>query len=106
MEMPRRAYSIKRIRGDVRDDFLLLKIDPPLTPPKEFPGNDIDRILVATRHADASLFPIDRWPVYVFVLRILVEDPERRDVLHNDELELIAWAALYRTRSDAKNKAV
>jgi hypothetical protein len=63
-------------------------------------------VLVAVRHQGASLFPINEWPVFVHVARPLIDSPELREKLRDDELELIAWGALYRTEEDARVKAV
>jgi hypothetical protein len=62
-------------------------------------------VILATRHAGASLFPIRRWPVFVHVIRPLVP-VEGRDALHDDEMESIAWAEVYRTEDAARRKAL
>jgi hypothetical protein len=59
MESPRRCKPIKRLRAENRDDYLLIIIDPPLNGQRFGPGDcDIDQVIVATRHAGQSLFPI------------------------------------------------
>jgi hypothetical protein len=45
-------------------------------------------------------------PLYVHVARLLIENPEDRDVLREDEFESIARAELYRTEKDARLKAI
>ena len=105
MDNPRRCRALKRLRGEHRDDYLLISIDPPLNGQVfGLGGRDIDRVVVATRHRVESLFPVKRWPVFVHVARLLVPC-EGHDV-RNDELESIAWAELYETEESARAKAM
>jgi hypothetical protein len=104
---PRSCKRIKRIRSDNRDDLLLVKVEPPLTGQVYgLGGRDIDTLLIATRHKGDSLFSIRTWPVFVHVARLLIEDPERREQIHDNEFESIAWAELYRTKDDARVKTM
>jgi hypothetical protein len=104
---PRSCKRIKRVRSDNRDDLLLVKVEPPLIGQVyELSGRDIDTLLIATRHKGDSLFPIRRWPVFVHVARLLIENPERREQIHDNEFESVAWAELYRTEEDARVKAM
>jgi hypothetical protein len=67
---------------------------------------EFDPVVVATRHAGFSLFPISEWPAFVHMAYPMVERPEQREVLHDSELKLIAWAELYRTEEAARTKAI
>jgi len=104
MESPRRCWAIKRLGVGDRDDCLLIGIDPPLN--GQFFGHgerDLDQVVVATRHQGESLFPIQRWPVFVHVARLLVPF-EGQEIVRNDEVESIAWAELYATEEAARAK--
>jgi hypothetical protein len=102
MESPRRCWRLKRLATRHRDDVLLVKIEPPLVGQKYGRGaRDVDQVLMAPRHHNASLFPISEWPLYVHVALALIERPEERDLLREDEFVSIAWAELYRTENDA-----
>lgn len=104
---PRKCYRIKRLQGDTRDDYLLIRIDPPLIGQEYgLGGQDIDEVIVAARYKGDSLFPIVEWPAFVHVARILVDNPGHRDIIHSDELEEIAWAELYETYDAARNKTM
>jgi hypothetical protein len=106
MEEPRRGFVIRRLRGDRRDDYLLARIEPPMIgQPFGLGARDIDHVILATRHAEESLFPIGRWPVFVRVIRPLVSI-EGRDALRDDEMESIAWAEVYETEEAARRKAL
>jgi hypothetical protein len=107
LEEPRSCRRIRRIRSDSRDDLLLIRVDPPIIgQPYGLGSQDIDTLLVASRHQGYTLFPIDQWPAYVHVARLLVEAPETREYVRDDEFALIAWAELYPTWEDARRKAV
>jgi len=107
LEEPRRCKRLKRVRSDNRDDLLLVKVEPSIVGQLYgLGGRDIDTLLIATRHKGDSLFPIRKWPVLVHVARPLIENPERREQIHDNEFQLIAWAELYRTEEDARMKAM
>src|SRR5262245_11870520 len=76
-----------------RDDYQLIRLDPPIIAQTYGVGGiDIDKVIVATRHKGDSLFPINKWPVFVHVARVLPDHPAEREVIHNGEFEEIAWA--------------
>lgn len=103
LEQPRGCKRLHRVSSDTRDDMLLVKIEPPLIgQPFGLGSRDINTVLVATRHADDSLFPIVAWPVAVHVARLLVENPEGREWLRDSEFDSIGWGELYPTLEDAR----
>lgn len=104
MEEPRCCFAVRRLRGDSRDDYLLVRIEPPVIGQGFNLGNqDIHYLILATRHIGKSLFPIQHWPVFVHVARSLIP-LEGRDVIHDNEMESIAWAELYETEEKASAK--
>src|SRR5262249_8222046 len=99
---PRRCYRLRRILGRASDDYLLVKIDPPIVGQRYGLGErNIDRVVLATRHEGWSLFSISSWPVFVHVARLLRE-PLEGDTLTKGDLEEIAWAEIYKTEEDAR----
>ena len=106
LENPRRCFAIRRLRTHQRDDLLLVRIDPPLAGQKYGLGDrDVDHVVLAPRHRGQSLSPIRRWPLFCHVARLLTEF-EGRDVIRADEVELIAWAAIYETEEAAFSKSM
>jgi len=92
----RKCYSIKRFHANKRDDYLLIRISPPLEVPEHgIAGNQISELIIATHDKGVSLFPVTKWPVRVYVLQPLIEKPEERDILKDDEMILIGWAEIY-----------
>jgi len=109
LEAPRRCWRVKRLSTPQRDDLLLIKIDPPLSPDKYgLQGRDIQLLLVAPRHDGTSLFPVTKWPVYVHVARPLIEDEDlqNRDTILDADFKSLAWAELYQTAEDARLKVM
>lgn len=102
LEEPRACSRLQRIPGRSGDDFLLVKVDPPITGQQYGLGaQDIDRLVLAVRHEGASLFSISSWPVFVHVARLL-RCPREGDTLTTSDLEEIGWAEIYETEEDAR----
>lgn len=102
---PRRCWKMKRLRSPTRDDLLLIRVAPPLVGQKYGMGaKDVEYLIVATRHNGDSLFPIENWPVHVHVARLLKEPPEEQNELREEDIEAIAWAELYRSEEDARER--
>jgi hypothetical protein len=104
---PRACYRLKRMYGDGRDDYLLIRIDPPIIGQRYGLGaRDIDKVIIATRHSGGSLFPINEWGLHVHVARVLMDNPESREVIHDSEMEEIDWAALAPTMEEAEKRRI
>jgi hypothetical protein len=102
LERPRRCYRLRRILGRTGDDYLLVKVAPPIIGQRYgLGGREIDRVILATRHEGESLFAIRSWPVFVHVARLLRE-PREGDTMTRDDLESIGWAEIYKTEEDAR----
>jgi hypothetical protein len=92
----RKCYIVKRFRAEKRDDYLLVEISPPLDINSYgIQGNPLNKLVLASRHKGVSLFPIKKWPVAVYVLQALIENPEQHDVLRKEEMALLGWAEIY-----------
>ena len=101
LEDPRHCLPVRRLQGERRDDYLLVRISPPILGQNfGLGGQDIEEVILATRHQGESLFSISRWPVYVHVARLL-DSPPDMDTIRDGEMELIGWAELYPTEADA-----
>ena len=101
LDVPRACFRRARLGGRAADDYLVVDIDPPL-PGESFgrPGQAIRVLVLATRHAGRTLFPVNEWPLYVHVAiptRELLQQTE----LSADDLDHVAWAEIYRTIDDA-----
>lgn len=107
LDEPRQCMRVQRMHSDTRDDLLLVRLSPPIIgQPYGLGDRDIDMVLVASRHKDCSLFPIVDWPAYVHVARPLIENPDSKKYIRDNEFEVIAWAELYPTEAAAKEKKI
>ncbi len=107
LEEPREGKCLKRLSFEHRDDLMLVRIEPPLIGQRFGLGSqDIDTVIIGTRHKGESLFPIVRWPVYVHVARPLVADVQERSSLRDSEFETIAWAEIYPTLEAARQRTM
>ncbi len=100
---PRKCWVVGQLKTTERDDLALLRIQPPITGKKYGLAQDIERIVVAPRHAGVSLFPVSAWPVYVHVARLPTDNLDK--ALRPDDLKVIAWAELHQTEADAREGA-
>ena len=65
-------------------------------------GEDISSVLLSPRHKGHSLFPITAWPEFVFVARFLDEPIPVSGMVADDQVELILWGVLHRTKAEAE----
>lgn len=103
---PRRGYALKRLRGTHRDNFMLIRIEPPILGQKYGVRGDIDQLIVAPRYKSTTLFPIAEWPVVVHVARPLATDLAERTHVDEADMEEIAWAELYPDGQSARDKSM
>jgi hypothetical protein len=88
-----------RMRDSARDDYMLVKIDPPLSGQPHGLGEcDISEVLLATRHAGKTLFPVSEWPAFVYVIRIADEGILQTKTFSKDQVEMIRWGVLQKDR--------
>ena len=81
---------------------MLVQIDPALDGQRFGLGaTDIRHLIIGTRAQGQSLFPILQWPVSVYVARVLDDDVFEAQEFERDQVELIAWGMLYRSRDEA-----
>lgn len=67
--------------------------------------SDIERVVLSTRHEDASIDPISEFPCFVFITIPRADYAAMESPLRADDLEIIGWGELYRTREDAQHHA-
>ena len=103
LQSPRRCWRVKRMTNPVRDDLLVIRVDPPV-PGGPFGLPDMDFVIVASRLESGSLFPINTFPAEplpVHVARPPV-DWRNRTNLTKGELESLYWAELYPSEAEAR----
>jgi hypothetical protein len=99
---PRTCWVTARLRDPVRDDYMLVEIQPVLVGQIFGLGDrDISRLILSTRYKGSTLFPITEWPSHVYVTRILDEATLKTLFFTKDQVELIAWAMIFSTLKEA-----
>jgi hypothetical protein len=102
LETPRACFRRASLAGRAVDGYLLVEVDPPLDGVHYGrPSENISLLVLATRHAGQSLFPISEWPLYVHVA-MPTRDISGTDTLNATDLEHVGWGELYRTKQDAE----
>lgn len=93
---PCACWRCKRLRDNIRDDYLVVDIEPPIIGQRYGPGDkDITQIILATRHEGVTLFPITEWPAHVYVCRILDDAILSQDVFEEHQVEMITWGSYF-----------
>lgn len=101
LSQPRECWRRKRLRDNIRDDYLLVDIAPPLLGQRYGLGDkDITQLIIATRHQGFTLFPVTEWPAHVYVFRILDESLLKQAVFEAHQVEAITWGIIFRSLSD------
>src|SRR2546429_2573950 len=93
---PRACWARARLQDDIRDDYMLVEIQPPLIGQKYgLGGDDINQLVLATRHAGRSLYPISEWPSYVYVFRILDYSLITQSTFTANQVEMLTWGMIF-----------
>lgn len=97
----RRCQLVRRVSVGTCDDAMLIAINPPLIGQSlGLGGKDIEHVVVISRWAGRTLFPVSEWPMHVYVLLPTVE-PDDRESFQAGEYRLIYWACLHQSYDEA-----
>jgi hypothetical protein len=90
--VPTACWAEQRLRDAFRDDYMLVRIAPPVIGQKYRLGTvDIDRLILATHLTGRSLYPINEWPCHVYVMRIVNDQMLRTLSTDKDDVAMISW---------------
>jgi hypothetical protein len=102
---PRACWTRARLISPVRDDNMLVAIDPPLAgQPYGLSSHDITQLVLAP-FDELSIFPVTRWPCPVYVARLLDDTVIKKGAFTAEQVQLIARGVLFRTREEATGQA-
>ena len=103
LALPRACWTKGRLRGRTRDDYMLIEVDPPVIGQTYgLGGEDITDLIIVTRWKGYTLFPVTEWGCSVYVIRILDETIMETLSFAAEQIKMIAWANIYRTREEAE----
>jgi hypothetical protein len=91
----------KRLNFRNGKECMLVRVNPPVVGQDYGVAEDITLFVLTNRHEGHGLFPIKEFPCFVFIARPLIDDIELQDEIDKEDLEVVAWGELYRTKSDA-----
>lgn len=100
-EPVRKVRLLRHVRFETGKDCALVSIDPAV-PGQDFgSGDDIDRVVLVARHEGGALFPINSYPLFVFI-GLLNRGAASTDVITADDIVVVCWGEVYRTYEDAE----
>ena len=83
---------------------MLVDIEPPMLGQRFGLGaSDITSLILSSRHRGQTLYPISEWPSYVYVARILNNQVPSSSVLSQEQVELVAWGAIFKSLQEARD---
>ncbi|MGI6123703.1 MAG: hypothetical protein ACOYIG_05840 [Acetivibrionales bacterium] len=107
LSKPRACWFIRRLKDANRDDYMLVKIAPPLIgQPFGLGEADVHELLLSTRHRGYSLYPVTEWPTYVYVARVVDQSVFEAESFTREQVQLIAWGMIFDDLQEATNRAV
>lgn len=101
-KQPRSCWIKGRMCGEIRDDGMWVIISPPVIGQKYGLGEkDIEDLILFSRLQGMSLFPINEWPLHVYIFRALDNTIFSAGKFIDSQVEMIAWGELYSTLDEA-----
>jgi hypothetical protein len=87
----RRCWRVKRFAVAEEDDYLLVRVDPPMVRRSdELPDSETRYFILAPRWVGVSLFEIQKWPVFVNVLIPSIQAVAALDSLEVEDVSFVA----------------
>ncbi len=93
---PRKCWIETRIDGELRNDYLSIRIDPHATDPRT--GEKIERIVVAGRCGTTDL---SKLPLNLYIAKIKDSDILKTKRCNSESIEVVASGDAYRTEEEA-----
>ena len=104
---PHACWEKVRLQDPVRDDHMLIEIEPTLIGQNYgLAGKDITNLILSARYEGSSLFPVKEWPCHVYVASILDDAILKTLTFTRGQVEIIAWGMTFRTLGEANAHAI
>lgn len=90
---PKDCLIEHRLAAHNRDDFLLVKVNPPF----EYENGTVlvDEVVLGVRFQGDTLFPINNWPMHVHICNILNHQNIMNGKVTAKDLTITYWGLLY-----------
>jgi hypothetical protein len=99
----RECTVLRHLQFSTGKKCILVRLFPPVISQDYGVGVDLSEFILTNRYEGESLSPIKTFPCAVFIARYLLADIGGRDEISKDEIEVIAWGELYKSKNDADN---
>ena len=102
LAVPRACRIEARLSDWIRDDHLLVRIDPPL-PGQGFGlgSRNIEQLVLTVIFEGRALSPVKELPAHVYVALILDESIVTTRSIGTGQVQIIAWGTLFPTMAEA-----
>ncbi len=101
---PRKCKIIQKLWSDERHDyFLRMQIEPPIIGRTvHIERDEIDEVVVATRHFGTSLYPISNFPIVVYVCYIVNGEIYSTGNVSAKDLKILLIGEIFSNLEDAE----
>jgi hypothetical protein len=104
---PTACWPIRRLSDHFRDDYMAVRINPAIPGQKYGLGSrDIDYLVLSTRLAGTTLYPISEWPCHVYVIRVVDDGIFTTSEFEKNDVEVIGWGTIHKTKEDASKASM
>lgn len=93
---------IKRLTHINRDDLALVQISPPLNMQVYGTKGPLDKCIIAVKNQGFTLFPVNKWPVPVYIIDANVQIDERTNIITEDKISILDWGEIIKDIHDWK----
>lgn len=91
---PRSCHVVRRLRSELRDDLALVNVYPPIPSNTYDTKEDVTWVVLAARHQGDSLFPVNRWPLPVYICRTKGDTAPTGNSIMSDTLSILDWGEI------------
>ncbi len=99
----RECTFVKKMSFDTGKECALVKLKPGVDGRTWGYDEILEFFVIANRHQGEQLFPVKKFPCFVYITRLLNEEVKNKYTISSSELQIIAWGELYKSRENAKN---
>jgi len=101
---PRKCKIMQKLWSEERHDyFLRMQIEPPITGRTfQIEQDEIDEVVVATRHVGTSLYPISNFPIVVYVCYIVNDVIRSTGNVSAKDLKILLVGEMFSNLEDAE----
>ena len=103
---PRACVIKARLRDQIRDDHMLIEVEPPVIgQPYGLGDRNILCLVLSPFYVGSRFFPVSEWPCHVYIARLLDESVTKTLAFTRDQVQVIAWGTIFPSLDQAKAHA-